>query len=383
MKKIQEKNKILIVTETPPGTPNGFGVTLHNLFKTIDHDVIYTDPSFKTEAKGKGYTFAHCPYHHSKKAVLLFCLGLIPEWSNKYSIIWYFLFLRKKYKIVYTFFYSLETLKFSKWIASKKKAKHIVHIADHCDSFFKDSTFNKIIKHSSNRACIGINMQEAYQKKFNIRFEVFHNFADSTQLPLKPLSILKFNQDNPIKLLFIGSIFQSLHHGAIQDICSVVRELNSLGKPISLNFYGQVQPPGYLENEIDDVSILHHGKIDASDRFKVMQKHHVFIVPATFDKALSSNYCFSIPTKLPELLASGRPTVVYGPHCMEAYRYCKNLDSGILVDKNDMVLLKRIFNHLLEHYDIESKKAQFNVSKSSSELFGIRSKTEFSGFLLN
>ena len=41
------KPKVLLVTETPPGTPNGFGVTLKCLLKETDHDVVFTDADFE------------------------------------------------------------------------------------------------------------------------------------------------------------------------------------------------------------------------------------------------------------------------------------------------------------------------------------------------
>ena len=65
-----------------------------------------------------------------------------------------------------------------------------------------------------------------------------------------------------------------------------------------------------------------------------MQEHHVFVVPSAFDSNLADEYCFSIPTKLPELLASGRPTIVYGPDVMEAHRFCNdNRCHGYLIDE--------------------------------------------------
>ena len=48
--------KILLVTETPPETPNGFGVTLKCLLKNTSHNVIYTDAEFEIVGfkSGKG-----------------------------------------------------------------------------------------------------------------------------------------------------------------------------------------------------------------------------------------------------------------------------------------------------------------------------------------
>ena len=89
----------------------GLVLLLKNLFSEIKHDVLYTDSSFKSSVKDKPYVHGHCPYHKSKKGLLLFILGLIPEWRGYYSRCGCFSFLRKKYDLIYAFFYSIDLAK--------------------------------------------------------------------------------------------------------------------------------------------------------------------------------------------------------------------------------------------------------------------------------
>ena len=380
---ISPQKKILLVTETPPGTPNGFGITLKNLFQDFNHKVVYTDKSFKNHSIPQNYFFAHCPNHKSKRLLPLFLLGLIPEWRGKYSSLWLKLSLRTSFDVVYCFFYSLENVKFAYWIAFQKKAKLIVHIADHSECFFNDSCFNSIIQKSYKRACIGKNMQEAYEKKFNLKFEIFHNFADPQKLPFKSKPSSTFTLETPLKLLFIGSIFKHLHQGAIEDICTAVEELHTLGKPISFDIYGQVQPSDYIEDNINNTSVFYRGEINAENRFEIMEQYHAYVVPSSFEENLSANYSFSIPTKLPELLGSGRPTIIYGPTNMEAYRFCKKLDSGTMIEQPGTEPLKAAITNLLDNYNYEYTKAQSDVIRTSDQLFGYQKQNEFFKFLLS
>lgn len=380
---ISSQKKILLVTETPPATPNGFGITLKNLFQNFNCKVVYTDKSFKNHSIPQNYVFAHCPNHKSKRLLPLFLLGLIPEWRGKYSSLWLNLFLRSNFDVVYCFFYSLENVKFADWIASQKNAKLIVHIADHSECFFKDSYFNSIIQKSYKRACIGKNMQEAYEKEFNLKFEIFHNFADARKLPFKSKPSSSFTLEKPLKLLFIGSIFKHLHQGAIEDICTAVNELHTLGKPISFDIYGQVQPADYIKNKINNTSVFYRGEIKAENRFDIMEQYHAYVVPSSFEENLSANYSFSIPTKLPELLGSGRPTLIYGPSNMEAHRFCKKLDSGILIEEQGIQPLKTEISNLIEDYNFQYSKAQSDVIRTCDQLFGEQKQNEFVKFLLN
>ena len=215
-------------------------------------------------------------------------------------------------------------------------------------------------------------MKDAYEKTFDCQFEVFHNYADSKHLPLPPVDDFVFNTENPFKILFLGSLFSHLHNGAINDLCNAVTELNRNGHPLVFNLYGQRVPSDFLGAEIDGESVVHHGEAPAAKRFQIMKDHHVFMVPSTFDSDLADEYSFSIPTKLPELLASGRPTIVYGPDVMEAHRFCKDNECGYLIDERSIDKLKSTLVDIMDSYEEhlwgsidQAKKIQHLISKSS------------------
>ena len=83
-----KKGNILLVTETPPGTPNGFGVTLNCMFRDINHQVLYTDTAFKEYGDSFGYLLAQVPYHRSSRFLPSFLMGMTPEWRGLYSSSW-------------------------------------------------------------------------------------------------------------------------------------------------------------------------------------------------------------------------------------------------------------------------------------------------------
>ncbi len=224
-------------------------------------------------------------------------------------------------------------------------------------------------------------MRETYEKRFNLQFRVFHNFADSQQLPLKEDPLVKFSSIKPFKLLFIGSIFEHLHKGAIQDICSAIKEMKSEGTFISFHIYGQIEPIDYLKNDIDDDSVFYHGIIEPDQRFPVMEKHHAFIVPSTFNQELALNYSLSIPTKLPELLGSGRPTIIFGPKMMESHRFCLKIDSGVLADKPGVENLKIVLQDIVENYHFRLAKAKSDAERTKDIIFGTKYRNDFVNLL--
>ncbi len=358
-------------------------MTLKNLFNGLIHDVLYTDSSFISSVKGTNYIHGHCPYHKSRKGIFLFIIGLVPEWRGYYSRVWMFFFLRKKYDLIYAFFYSIDLAKFASWIASQKKAKLILHIADHSPSFINNFEFIKILDQSEKLCCIGKNMKDYYEGIFKKSFDVFHNLADDAYLPFTNKINFTFSESNPLKILFIGSLFETLHKGAINNICRAINELNDEGYSISFNLYGQIVPNTFLKEELTTPHVNHHGTIPPEGRFSIMSKNHCFIIPSSFTNTIKDEYRYSIPTKLPELLLSGRPVIIHGPKEMEAYRYCSENNCGILIGDHSIKQLKLkiidLFLNFSRHKDdaIKSSNNLLNKLSISSQ------SSRFHSFVLN
>ena len=344
---------------------------------------MYTDYSFKSSVKGKSYIHGHCPYHKSKKGLFLFLIGLVPEWRGYYSKIWIFFFLRKKYDLVYAFFYSFDLAKFASWIASKKKAQLIVHIADHSSSFLNNHAFQSILNQARKRCCIGNNMKDYYQQIFDKSFDVFHNLADDSSLPLSSSINCFFSRSNPLKILFIGSLFETLHKGTINNFCRAIDELNHEGYPIIFNLYGQIVPEYFLKKEFSSPNIKHHGTISSDDRFNIMTQNHCFIVPSSFKNIIKEEYCYSIPTKLPEFLLSGRPVIIYGPKEMEAHRYCTKNECAIVVDDESISSLKSNLVHLYLNYSKHKNDSINSCHKLMNKLSISHQREQFHTFVLS
>ena len=344
---------------------------------------MYTDNSFKNSVKGKSYIHAHCPYHKSKKGFILFLIGFIPEWRGHYSKLWMILFLRKKYDLVYAFFYSVDLAKFSSWIATQKKAKLIVHIADHSSSFINNSEFIRILNQSTKLSCIGNNMKQYYQTIFKKTFDVFHNLADDSSLPLSNSINCSFSESNPLKILFIGSLFETLHKGSINIFCRAIDELNCEGYSIIFNLYGQIVPEYFLKKEFSSPKIKHHGTISSDDRFNIMTQNHCFIVPSSFNNLINDEYRYSIPTKLPELLLSGRPVIIYGPKEMEAHRYCTKNKCAIVIDDESISSLKSNLIQLYINYSKHKNDSINSCRKLMNKLSICHQRARFQSFVLN
>jgi len=272
---------------------------------------------------------------------------------------------------------------FASWIASQKKSQLIVHIADHSSSFINNPVFESILNQSSKLCCIGQNMKEYYEDIFKKPFDVFHNLADEEYLPLTNKLNFNFSELKPLNILFIGSLFQTLHSGTINNICRAVDELNCEDYSIIFNIYGQIVPEHFLKKELSSPNIIHHGTIPSKQRFEIMAQNHCFIVPSSFTESIKDEYRYSIPTKLPELLLSGRPVIVYGPKEMEAYRYCFVNNCGNLIDDSSISSIRSSLIDLYLNYPKHINAAIKTSHKLMNKLSIRDQSTRFQSFVLN
>ena len=379
--KTNTKKNVLLVTETPPGTPNGFGVTLDALFGDIKPSVIYTDQEFESSVNNEQYLLAHVPFHRSKRYLPSFLLGKIPEWRNYYSRKWIRSKILSSYEIVYSFVYSGSCLAYGAWLSKFLNAKHYVHIADHQDAFIEDEGLVNTIKSAYSRVSIGYNMKMLYEKHFEQKFEIFHNAVSYKSFPFQRLKDATFNNNRKLKVLFLGSLFENLHSGAIEDICDAITSIGKDGSPIQLDIYGQRQPGSFLEDKLNGPHVRHLGTIESIQRFNLMEDYDCYVIPATFDPNLSIKYSYSIPAKLTEVLSAGRPVLFYGPECMEAFRFCKLKKAGALVTERSLDKIIRFFHDLINNFPKHEEKSQKWASNIIEEYSVQTTRKSFETFI--
>ena len=271
---------ILLVTETPPGTPNGFGVTLDCMFKNIDHRVLYTDASFKSHGDNNEYILGQVPFHSSRRYFFYFLFGFIPEWRGRYSRKWLKTNLEKEYSNVYAFVYSVECLRFADWIARTLGIPLLIHLADHSKEF-ESVQITKTLRKCSKLICITAEMQKNYETMLGRKdIGVLHNGAESRCFNIPEPKKPPFNKDNPFRFCFLGGLFSHLHGDCIEDFFQATQEVKKRYQWIEFHLYGQKQPADFLNEFLSMDGIKHHGIIMPLDKkFEIMELAHCFVIP--------------------------------------------------------------------------------------------------------
>jgi glycosyltransferase involved in cell wall biosynthesis len=321
------------------------------MFKEIDHRVVYTDAAFKQFGDKCGYLLAQVPYHPSSRFFLSFLLGKIPEWRGRYSSLWFKKHLSEKFSYAYAFVYSTECMKYAHWISKKKKLPLAIHLADHSESF-KEVDSTEILSKASKLICITDEMKSKYEGMLGRSdIEVLHNGAEQACLAIPSPPQGPFSKENPFIICFIGGLFSHLHGDCIEDIFEAVAQIRKKKPWIEFHLYGQRQPNNFMAQEILSEGCTHHGIVmPLEKKFDIMKKAHCFVVPSTFKEENHKHYRYSFPTKLPELIASKRPILSYGPQDTATNRILASNELGIRVSDRSVTKLVQTIQNLESQY---------------------------------
>ena len=327
------------------------------MFREIKHQVLYTDANFKQFGDDLDFILAQVPYHPSGRFLISFLTGKIPEWRGMYSSIWLKKHLLDKFSSVYAFVYSAECMKYAHWIAKKCNIPLVVHLADHSPEFERSAS-SDILRGASKLVCITEDMKSKYERTLGRKdIEVLHNGAEQACSDIASPSCKPFSEHNPFVLCFIGGLFSHLHGDCIEDVFEAISEVRLKYPGVEFHLYGQRQPANFLQDFIHKEGSTHHGIVmPLEKKFEIMEKAHCFVIPSSFKEEKHRHYRYSFPTKLPELIASGRPILSYGPKDTATNRILETNNLGLRIHERSVPMLVESIEAMVCQYQESIKK---------------------------
>ena len=228
----------------------------------------------------------------------------------------------------------------------------VVHLADHSPEFGYQPIAN-VLRQAFKLVCITEEMKSIYvQSLGRSDIEVLHNGAEKRCSQIASLENQNFSKKNPFILCFIGGLFSYLHGQCIEDLFEAVSKIRRNIPWFEFHLYGQRQPTDFLDNLIQTDGITHHGIVmPLNKKFEIMEKAHCFVIPSSFNDQKNSHYRYSFPTKLPELIASGRPILSYGPKETSTNRILEANNIGLRLNDRSVPKLVDALENLVTRYE--------------------------------
>jgi glycosyltransferase involved in cell wall biosynthesis len=347
--------QVLIISEVPINSQNGFGKLLSTLFANWPSEKIrtfYTDNQYK-EIEGFS-DFAHIPQSPGRRYSFPFLLGMKPEWRGRFSKKW----LKKKLNgyqpdFVYSLIHSESTAVFGSWIAEQLNKPHILHIADMPFSGKCNELLKSAILRSDRLVSISQPMADYFKNNINKESDVIFHGCTIDQKN----STTKWNNNSTFTVRYIGSLLESQHSEAIEDIADAVSKLNIQGFDIKLEIYGTQSPEKWSERFCKAPIIQYFGQFDEKEYVKLIKTSSLLIIPFTFNKQQQQSYKYSFPAKLPDYLASGIPLLLYGPSDIAAIQFTSENNLAISQSERSITMIMECLVGIINDYDTNVQKA--------------------------
>jgi glycosyltransferase involved in cell wall biosynthesis len=330
--------RTLVVSEAPFGLNNGFGVTLGTFFSGWADEglfMLYTREETIPSGVRRGRTaFADVPGHGGRRSLLPFFVGHRPAWRGRYSARWLRRTLRGwRPDVVYTMVFSGGTLAYAAWISHHFGVPLIAHVADdglETETGGARTGIAALLASADVRVSISEEMRQEYAKRYGVDSRVLHNgAADELFSPAAETE----PRDGEFVIRYLGSIVPGQHFGAIEDIADAVRALAGGGMPVRFEMWGGSWTKQHAEKLVDGRSVFYCGAVAQAEGFALLKSADLLAIPVSFAAESFAKNRLSLPTKLAECLASGTPTLVYGPAGAAPVEFCRRHHVGSFIDE--------------------------------------------------
>ena len=334
-------SQTLVLADYPVGHASGFGETLYNLFDGFPSNKLWTaHPSHMIVADGK------------KRCVSIRLPSPArPQWlPSGASLAYYPLLKVKQFRAAReavrllrdvvrdNSIKNLLVIPVSPWILSAGLALHkqcpklnlVVYVMDdwqgHHECFqlpyspWRQRLLAEVIDRAAVRFAVSREMAAHYEETFGKSWIVVHNGVANADLTDEAPAKLNSKQ-----VLLAGDVNVFRFDAVMAFAAAIERHHQRRGEAIGLTVMGEV-----AEEHRQSLSTLQAVKLlsrqSHAECLKAMKAADLLYLPLAFGKQSSRISLYSLPTKLPEYLASGKRVLVHAPQESAVYRVAERYD---------------------------------------------------------
>jgi glycosyltransferase involved in cell wall biosynthesis len=307
---------------------------------------LYRSEIYRDDAHAE-FSVAHAPLPgHILADAIPFMIGRRPAWNNRYSPKWIYNVLGEwRPDVIYSFFYHESIPRYAEWLSQLLGCPYVVHIGDDSPALTTASDIPGIFQRASRRIAISEEMATEYQQRYNAAFDVLHNGASEDLFVDTATDTVR---DDTFVVRYIGSLLREQHWHAIEDFVEAVKIVNRGGRRVRFEIYCDKWTKRLAEELADGDQIVYAGFAEKPRNYELLKSADLLLLPVTFSDQFLQGYRFSMPTKLCEYLASGAPTLVYGPRGPAVVEFCARHGVGIVQTTRSTSALVDLLNAMTD-----------------------------------
>lgn len=276
---------------------------------------------------------------------------------------------------IYTQAGSLAAIDFVNKLHNSLSIPIIIHIMDdHMASHFNDGIYVKLFgspaslpfQALANNAAIKIGickeMAREYERRYGGSWEYFHNSVDVSRWTINCKTIEK--DADVFKVFYVGkAIFNNA--SSLIDFAKAVHKLALSGNKVELHLYIVRAKNSFLKKMSNLCNVYCHPPVNHEEVPDLIHQFDLLLLPLAFTKKAYQYAKYSMPTKMPEYMISGIPTLVFAPNGSAVTKYAKKTNVAFTCSDNKHKILVNCLKEIISDQEKRKKIAAnaINVAK--------------------
>ena len=296
--------------------------------------------------------------------------------------------------LIYTQLGSLSYTKFINNLFAKKGIPYVIHIMDDWIFHISNTGIAKrlvkkriskeidiVFRNSIGQFAISNSMAEEYERRYKKKFITFHNCIDYNFWGEFSDQPNKFESKKNFTMLYAGRIGLGTSTSLLllANAISLINESNKA----KIKFEIQTNDEHHFVVEAlkKFTFTVFNKRVDYLKLPEKFSSVDILVLPIDFDEANISFIKYSIPTKVPEYMATGTPIILLAPKNTAIHKFFDNSDMALIISEKNINLIKEKIEFFLNSPNL--RKSYANTAKQYSfEHFNcIKVRSKFRDYL--
>lgn len=244
------------------------------------------------------------------------------------------------------------------------------------------ASLRRILGRSAVRMAISDAMASAFSERYGAPFEVVHAGTDRLPPPPSPpppppspLSSPPSprppsrSRDREATVFYSGSIASDQTADSLVRIAEAIQSLDQRSPGVRFHVAPSSPMPGALRAALVRVGAVIGDQTTAQDYHRRLAAADVVVATANFDPRSIAFLRYSMPNKLPDLLASGSPVLIVAPADLAYVRLAEQDGWAVVESTGDRHAIELAVETLLDDHEVRTRLVQAAERACSTTFF--------------
>ncbi len=207
-------------------------------------------------------------------------------------------------------------------------------------------------------------MAQEYGRRYRIPFSAFANCVDETFFATPHDTS---DQQPVTELVYVGALHLNRWQ-SLRDIGAALDSVAEAGLPVRLTIHAPERDLAQYRRHFAHLGRVRLGPSLTSDEVPAaLHSAAVLVHIESFDEEIRRYTRYSVSTKIPQYLASGRPILGYGPAEVASMNHIREADAGVIVGTTDTAALVRGLSELCRDAALRQRLARNGIEFARQE----------------